>query len=618
VKRFYYRSVVLIGLLTNHALAFAQSAYEQGFRRRAKLLLDATAQQYRPPSSQIGDAEKYYYPQAIARLSTLGPNDSLAQAHVALFRHKDPFHFTIIGLTRLLYLFPKEPTLRANLMGYCQRVTQRNDADNAFTGEGTENHVNMARTSGYLLMQLAQQTAPSTLYEQKIRVAAQWLRAYAQRYTEVGNAEWNSSTYDAYSVAAWLNVYDFAQDTTLINTAQAVLDGYARQIALHCSWGLTGGAEMRGAGIGAYAAATNYLAWLWFGEEFTVDFSTNREYIQSVHAATSQYRPPADCLPLALKNQTLPQVHRGYRPNYSLEDGHFVEEHFWTSPSFTLGSTANAYGGWTGTTTQLINWKLVNKPTPPNTKVLEISGNGRFYDDWIGKGRQPFTQVAQHQNLLFQLTCTPIHAEQIWGQISQITKQWQADWQRDFSLRFPEHNKKNIVNLNEKVLFRNESYLTLPPEAQVEATQQGYLVRLPSVWLRCTAVGRVYYDTLVGQRKVLLSQAPRSQVCGWVIEAHEASAFGHWDTFKQQMTLRQLAVCRYQIEYALPQQIIRATYQPKGSHQEALVDWGYGPTKALAVAFSTAQTPSPYQQPRWPRGKWHGRIATLSITLNPR
>lgn len=590
----------------------AQTAYELGFRQRAQLLLEATAQRYRPPSSQIGDAEKYYYPQAIARLSTLGPSDSLAQAYVAMFRHKDPFHFTIIGLTRLLYLFPQEPTLHANRLSYCQRVAQRSDADNAFTGEGTENHVNMSRTSGYLLMQLAQQTAAAPLYQQQMQRAASWLKAYAQRYAEVGNAEWNSSTYDAYSVAAWLNVYDFAIDSTLKQAAQTVLDGYARQIALHYSWGLMGGAEMRGAGIGAYAAATNYLAWLWFGEGLNADFSTNREYIQSVHAATSRYRPPTDCLALALKTQTQATEYRGFRPDNSLEKEHFVKEYFWITPNFTLGSAVQSYGGWTGTTTQLINWKLVCKPANPSSKALEISGNGRFYDDWLAKGRQPFTQVVQHQNVLFQLTCTPTHAEQIWERIVGIVKQWQNNWQRDFARRFPEHHKKNVVNINDKVLFENKSYLTLPPEAQIQALPQGYLVRLPKVWLRCTAIGAAQ-DTLINQRKVLCCQAPRGQVCGWVVEAHEASAFGTWEFFEKKMTTRQLSQRRYQTTYSMPEQELRAKYQPNGAHQEALVDWGYGPTEAVSVAFGTAQQPSPYRQPAWPRGKWHGRTAQLSI-----
>ena len=56
---------------------FGQSS-EVEFRKRSELVLTQAADHYHPPSFNIGDPEKYYWPYVIARFEKYGIQDSIA------------------------------------------------------------------------------------------------------------------------------------------------------------------------------------------------------------------------------------------------------------------------------------------------------------------------------------------------------------------------------------------------------------------------------------------------------------------------------------------------------------------------------------------------------------
>ena len=119
------------------------------------VILDQVADSYRPPSMHIGDPEKYYWPKVMARFEKYGQRDSLGNAWIEALKDRSPFHFTLVGMARILYLYPESPALREHQRTILKRVFERTDSYNAWTGEGTENHTNMARCSGFLHAQKA-------------------------------------------------------------------------------------------------------------------------------------------------------------------------------------------------------------------------------------------------------------------------------------------------------------------------------------------------------------------------------------------------------------------------------------------------------------------------------
>lgn len=581
---------------------------EAGFQQRSAILIEQIACRYQPPASSIGDAEKYYWPKAMARLQFYGLKDSTANAWIDFFQNEAPFHFTLVGMARLMYLFPKAAAMQQTKEQYLRQVFAVSNSDNAWWGEGTENHLAMARTSAYLYAQAAQGTIPTATMQMKL--AKDWLLAYTRRIREVGNGEWNSSIYNAYSIVAWLNIYDFAEDPQLKKAAQLVLDYYALDMGLHYSFGILGGPEMRGNGVGVFPVATHFLAWLWFGQNPVIDFSANREYIQSIHAATSTYRPPALALKLADKSRIQAGTYHLNRPDYLLEQAGFVQETFYVHPQFTLGSCRDTYGGWTGSTVQMVPWKLVLAQN--NALPWEVSGNGRYYELWSGRSRNPFTQVLQADNVLFQLTQTPVNLEPIQTRISQIVEDWAKAWQRDFVQRFPASaDKKNVVNLNKVVIAKNQSYLTLPADVSFQQKGNCFLVNFGSVYLACTALGDTVFTLAMEGRQQLIVQAPRGQCCGWVLEV--VSGVPDFAQFCQEWQPQMLRMESQQglVYHTRDGRKLRARFVADGTFQEASVDWGFGPTEKQAIGFARAKQPSPFHQSAWPQGDGFGRSGEL-------
>lgn len=596
------------------------SPLKANYQQRAEILINKIADDYTPPSMHIGDPEKYYWPKVLARFEKYGISDTLANSYIDTFRFNRPFHFTLVGMARIMSAYPEAPSVKKHKVQYLKKVFERNDSYNPWTGEGTENHISMSRTSGYLFAQHALEF-PDEFPQAHLRLQQMelWISLWAKRLFEYGNAEWNSDIYGVYNMIGWLNLYDFAKDDKIRKTAKAVLDFYATELALHYSWGITGGASMRGSGAGlSRYNASNYLGWLWFGSTAGFPFGfSGSQFIQMMHPLTSSYYPADEIILIGKKQFELPSYYKTSRPSYLLEKPSFVKQFFFITDEFTLGSAVSPYGGWTGSTWQMVNWRLVIRSKNEGVPY-EVGGNGRFYNEWSGKTTNPFTQVLQHENVLIQITKTPENVDSIVETMQVKVDQWAEDWEKDFKKRFPHDRHKNeqgVVNFGDKLLMENSSYITLPGDAKVEKKDSLYLVQLNNVILLIIPVQSVTgvqkIEIKNQPRFILMDQAPLGQACGFIIELLE----------KEQITQQQLSnltnvrlLCNMDLKTgsvnyrSMTGNEIHAEYRENGIFQEATVDWGYGAEEPKIM-----MTYPDFRQPNWPSGAGYGRVPFLKV-----
>ncbi len=592
-------------------------------------LLKAIALEYEPPSAKIGDPEKYYWPKTIARFELYGQKDSLANAWVKQFSNRSPFHFTLVGMCRIMGKYPEAPEVKANRQTILQKVFDRKDSYNCWTAEGTENHINMSRTSGYLYAQEAiksdfrKEEAEKRLQEMKI-----WILDWSKQIYLKGTGEWNSSIYGTYNVIGWLNLFDFATDPEVKNAAKAVCDYYAAEMALYYSWGVMGGAEMRGNGIlSNLGSSAPYLSWYWFSDNEKLNTDFGREYIQSIHAATSGYVPSETLRQLALKNTASPFLTRIQMPDYLLSKPGFCQNQLYASNHFTLGSMSSAYGGWSGSTSQIVSWKMVAKPESENQAPFQMSGNGMYYSENSGKIRDPFTQIIQHERVLFQLTCLPKNVQEVEKQTSAMIKKWSQNWKNDFEIRFPEESyKPNVVKPIKGKQRRSGSFLVFDERAKTVLEGGVMFLEMNGTYAAIRSICQEYPlpKSEKGKKTAgfdwVEDQCNMGTLSGFVIEFGDFGSHGSFEKFKSAIKKTQLSKPSKDKPYSLVYQtsngqLIEASFEPEGAFQEAIVDWGYGVKNQ-----QTQITSAPFVQPVWPSGMGHGKVGKLknqNIDLGP-
>jgi hypothetical protein len=589
------------------------------FEKKKGSLLQEIVFRYLPPSSDIGDPEKYYWPKTIARLELFGQNDSLANAWIAQFSNRSPFHFTLVGMCRILGRYPDAPQVKANRKTILQKVFDRKDSYNCWTAEGTENHINMSRTSGYLYAQEALKLGFKKAESQKrLQEMKIWILDWSKNIYQKGTGEWNSSIYGVYNLIGWLNLYDFAEDNEVKAAAKAVCDYYAAEMALNYSWGVMGGAEMRGNGILANMGSSSpYLSWFWFSESEALNSDLGKEYIQSVHAATSAYKPEEAMIQLAQKKMEKPFETRIQMPDYLITQLGFCQNQLFASNHYTLGSMASPYGGWTGSTSQIVAWKLVARPEKIQDLPFQMSGNGRYYQENSGKTRDPFTQIIQKGRVLFQLTCLPKNIQEIESQINGLVKKWSQNWQSDFAKRFPEESEKpNVVKPIKGKIRKSGSYLVYDERAKVWLDGGIMFLEMNGTYVAIRSICQEYPNALKQKEKPgfdwVADQCAMGSLSGFVIETGDFGSHGSFDKFKAAMKKSSLQKPGSDSPYSLVYQSslgekLEAEFQPSGTFQEAIVDWGYG-VKQPQTHINTA----PFVQPKWPEGLGHGKMGKLN------
>ncbi|NJK98936.1 MAG: hypothetical protein HC905_32095 [Bacteroidales bacterium] len=394
----------------------------EDYEYRKKVIIDFAADIYHVPVPNYMDPEKVYWPVTIARLYKYGLNDSLANKYIdsEVFLNRKPFHFIYVGMARLFPLYSHAPAMKKNKLIYLKNISERRDSYNPWTCEGTENHVNMSRTSGYIFAGLMEEypgefpDAASRKKEMK-----DWIKYYSKTIFYTGTGEFNASTYGIYNIIGWLNLFDFAKDKEVKEMARAVLDYYASELALHYTQGMTGGAESRGEpSVKGCDKETDILSWLWFGNaSFNVEDElkknkNNKNPLQVVHAATSSYFPPKQIVDLA-SNKYKGSFYCNSKPAYLL-DNPSIYKNFSMPVKFTLGSACYPYGAFASSTYKNVTWKMIAKVDDEEMKHPQmITGGGLYYSDRKGRMRNPWLQTVQYKNILIQLNKMPVNAGEI-------------------------------------------------------------------------------------------------------------------------------------------------------------------------------------------------------------
>lgn len=565
---------------------------DENYKLREDLVINTIADKYNPPAKNIGDPEKYYWPRAMARLYKYGKGDPQANADIEELATKGAFHFAIVGMTRLLYQFSDAPAI----MKSEDRILQKNLSAGLTTSEGTENHLSMERTSIYLFAQRALQKDPNNaLAKETLDMTRDWILTWSKRVYELGVGEWNSSTYALYNMIGWLNLYDFAEDIQIKESAHAVVDYYAAECALHYSFGAPGGSEMRGnKDTDKNRTSASYLDWLWFsGDDKCLMDLQPAEYIQLIHPILSSYTPPKQIIDLAKKENVVDDWYQNSKPSYLYEYPSFCKQDFYISENFTLGNLVCDYGGYTGASYAIIPWRLVikqNKGCP-----IEIGGGGRYRDAWSGQSRAPFTQTAQYKNTLILMTMMPENHDDHYAKVTKIIDQWKKDWEKDY---FQRHGAKdNVVNMIDGSKRSSISYLSIPENLKYEIEDGKVFVDAGTVFLIISTLHNPKFSSRgESGRKLFYDQSQTGELSAYVLEVVEKKEINDLNSLKE--ASKQITLIPDEEESLIYTNLrgdeLKAKFNSYGTCIEPLFDWGYGTTEPMCLLSSP-----PLRQPDW-------------------
>lgn len=627
--------------------------YLSGFEDRATITIENIADLYprfsqgeRPSgfNGKVSDYGKYNYPKILAVFSRYGidaPESDVQNERLTLYKDLPTFHFNLVGLPRILYMFPEASGIRGNEIDFLRQVFDRDDSFNPWTCEGTENHVGMSRTAGYLYAQYALENYPEVFPEaqQRLHEMETWIRYFSQRIFTTGTGEFNSESYGTYNVIGWLNVYDFTNDPEIKKCARAVLDYYAAEIALHYTQGIASGSDMRGnRAITSLYGSQSYLGWLWFGdspfpasvESIDKQWDAANSMIQIIHAALSNYRPPLETVELALKEKNIPAFYKNAKSCYLMQDTSYIKQTFYIDTNFSMGAGYFPYGGWSSGNWQIVDWKLVSRVEADSGKSAQfIAGQGMVEpsNSYMGNHRMPFDQLAHYNNTLVQLTRVPKNADSIKLAVKKRYENWHNNWKKDFYMRFPDDtDKENPVHFQNLPVHSNQSFLVLANQGFINFHYHDSLMLIElekSVVVIRTINGHRPSNPSLDKKAgiwIIKTQAEKNNLCGFIVEVMNKKT----DSLKNNMQVAHYFEIMKQAEilhndgnqhitYRNSQgDTMDIKYQIKGSFQEPIYDWGYGPVNAGNI-----QQRMPYKQPAWPSGEGHGKVANVSINGIP-
>ncbi|MGC9341904.1 MAG: hypothetical protein ACP5E3_04320 [Bacteroidales bacterium] len=622
-------AILSLLLIASFSCKAQVNKYEHEFQLRADKIIEYAADIYELPRPNYVDPEKVYWPAVIARLHKYGINDSIANAWIDYpdFKNRLPFHFILVGMARIMPLFPDAPAMKKNKLQYLKNVAARTDSYNPWTAEGTENHITMSRTSGYIfaeqMLDYPEYFPEAVMWRNMMK---EWLIYYTKRIYQVGSGEFNASTYGVFNIIGFLNLYDFAKDPEVKELARAVLDYYACELALHNFQGMTSGAESRGApSMQALAHETEYLSWLWFGgitraKSFKLfNSNTSKHPLQPVHAVTSKYRPPREIIQLNSLKFTGENWFVNSKPSYLLARPGYIRHFLYHTPNYSLGSAMYPYGAFGSSAYKNTTWKLLMAVNDDKESPQLITGGGTYYSDRKGMIRNPYTQVAQYKNVFVMLNLLPENYREIHQEMALIFKEWKEDWENDFIKRFSAKDSKitevgNPVkfldtNLNDDEL--NGCYIWYSEPLKDSVSDKIFFMEFDKVFVTVRSVKENLYEKRT--KNLLQVSASPGELCGLVLEVNQKSGFRGLDHFiesykdktagfsvdNENKTLKYNSWSGFSIE---------VKYEMNGTFTEPIYDWGYGPLEPSHI-----QTSPPYIQPVWPAGKGHGRIPEVRL-----
>ncbi len=626
---------------------------EAEFQQRADFIIDViydygwveADNEYRPSgfggcfgSGSLSDYGKYVYPWMMAHyekdgaIALEGAETQKVKNTFDTEMHNCPtFHFNLTGLPRLIYQYNFEPNFWRNIHGghlqdYLHMVFSRNDSYNAFTGEGTENHLGMSRNPGYLYAQLAIDSGYTDVFPSAPAMLDQmkdWIMNTSRTLLHTGAAEWNSSTYGAYNIIGWMLLYDFAHDPEVQKAAHAVLDYYACELALHYQQGMTSGSEMRGgSSMKSLNTETDIFAWLWFGDApkdfIKANFNPGKA-LQTVHAATSNYRPPAIAVQLARKELTLPAMYYNSKPGYLYDNPSLIKQSFYVSNNYSMGAAYTPFGGWGGGDWQIVSWKLVARVDANTSDDAQYASGALEWGTYRRTQlfKKPYEQFAHHKNVMVHMTKRPAHHSDIYNQVQSVFEVWRNSWSNDFYQRFPgDPHKNNPVNFQQGQAPENQTVFAVSGHGTFKTIEIENIrfVELDQVYL---AIRSLHNSSPQGFNEhgafwLTKDPAPDGNLTGILLEVGEKMDFQGFADFRNQIInntslIKELDNDRF-VYTSLHKDVMEVQYQEAGSFSEPIYDWGYGPVEPMVIHRSP-----PFVQPDWPSGSGHGTRAVFAV-----
>lgn len=605
--------------------------FESGFRERSRRLIEYASDFYQLPEPANSDPDKVYWPVVIARLQKYGIHDSIANYWIGYeaFREKLPFHFALVGMARIMAGNPLSPAVTAYKHEYLKRLMDRTDSYNAWTCEGTENHLNMSRTSAYLFAEIMDREEDrypdAKVYRREMK---KWILEFTRMAYRNGTSEFNASTCGAYNIIGYLNLYDFAEDKDVRAVARAMLDYYAAELALSWFQGMTSGAEGRGSpSEKSLIHESEWIAWLWFGgitearAKKLFENNSGKEPLQAVHAATSAYRPPEAIQRLSFIKNSQPSWYENSKPLYYSQEQRMRDFLFLCS-SYSLGSIMDPYGAYASSAFKNTSWKLVSEVAPGIVHPQMVTGGGCYYEDRNGMVRNPYTQLAQYKNVLVMLNLLPDNYTAIDHTMETFFHSWAKKWELDFVQRFSALDPKitevgNPVKMLKRDtgnIYPNACYIRYPTTVTDTMISGVLFIRLDRSYL---AIRSVNLNSPVREKMgIVRDYNVPGALCGLVLEAGEARDFLNFEEFILKM-LSSTSVNKTPDEkgvvyISLSGDELAVNFNSDGTFTEPVYDWGFGPVKPS----SYTQSP-PYRQPEWPEGEGFGRVPSCSLNGLP-
>ncbi len=484
---------------------------------------------------------------------------------------------------------------------------------NLFTGEGLPSEIIAQRITGYLICQEivtlgSENTGSSPFFaeaQKQLKNLNSFLRQTVQNAYRIGIEDWDSSATYPLSISAWLTLFDNATSPDVRDCARAMLDWYAATIALRTLGNTFGGPESL---HNVMPSPLNDLSWLWWGEISRSTLPVSDENSLLFYASLSDYQPPVITQALARKtSQTLyGQYHESKPLNLGKKETPFWQSrvHFYIGPSYTLGaSVLRPTGGWTSFARQEILWKLVAINRAEHSASWLVTGSS---------GRDPWRQVSQWKNVLFDVWHTPMDSSELANK-ARLTIQganpnsWYHQWQKSFAKRFPDDRvTPNPVKINKIAGDGRRATLSFPSaDSALSLIEQIVFIQLDQTYLAIRSINEkspILQRT--SQDTVLSDPVPLGWFGGFIIEVGSQSEYPTFSDFQAAIHNKKseiyISANSGKIDYTnLSGERIQFSYNTKGSYTEPIYNWGYGDTLG--------------QSPAWPTGEGHGRVPLLLI-----
>ncbi|MBD1836366.1 hypothetical protein H6F61_27710 [Cyanobacteria bacterium FACHB-472] len=463
---------------------------EKEFQQRAKEVIKYYAgKKY---GSTYGENEKASYPNAMFDLLAGNREKAIAFLEGEDNQSKDNAHtegidyyysFTLKGQIRKYFFFGKflDPAYRQRMFLGAKKWTRQdpNGRPHPIYGKGrggdgwgpevrgswvdgrnTDNLRAMRETSVYLMAEETGNEDVRQLYKKRIQ-------RYVWALYHIGMGEWDSENYHGHTLAAYLNLYDFAKDPEVKMLGKAALDWLCTAGALKYYHGGFGGPSKRDYGNSnvVYGSSAARLLWLYFGDNSLPNPKPERD---SIHVVTSSYRPPFAIVALARKQFKKPiellstkPVYENWKPGGEDKPGYW--ETTFIGNTYQLGSVVAAFSdGDVGT------FKLMAENSQRGVDYFVANTGG----DRLTPGKNKGDQIGQYRNLLIWLR--PASKQPFYFQIpktavSEIEDgiwffKFEKTWLAVHPINLNNHTKITIKGKKLEELYRDEVMLKATPK----------------------------------------------------------------------------------------------------------------------------------------------------------